>query len=251
MGTAIVKGMRKKYSVYICETDKNRRRMIKSQFNLKSYAMDKVIKKGKVIILAVKPQDFEQVLSKIKEFNTEGKLLISIAAGITSGFIEKKMGKRAKVVRTMPNLPVQIGQGITAVSKGKYASGHDINLACQIFNGIGETVIVNENQMDAITALSGSGPAYVFYFIECLLKAAQSMGLKQELATPLIHQTLQGSLSLAGKEKISASVLRARVTSKGGTTQAAMEVLMKKKVDKIFLEALKAAKRRSKQLSRS
>lgn len=126
----------------------------------------------------------------------------------------------------------------------------DLVLAAEIFDCIGKSVIVEEKHMDAVTAVSGSGPAYVFYFVECLQKAARSLNLKEDLSKTLIMQTLQGSLNLLEERKEDAAVLRGQVTSKGGTTQAAMDVLMKGKLDKVIKEALAAARKRSKQLAK-
>ena len=205
-----------------------------------------------VIILAVKPQDSDEVLREIRSHvgaTGRSPVLISIVAGLTTQCIEQRLGAKQKVVRAMPNMPALIGEGITAICTGKHARKTDRDLARGIFNTVGKTVIVKEDMMDAVTAVSGSGPAYVFLFTECLIKAAQSLGLTRALSKELVKSTLSGSIHLLEKQKQEAEVLRAKVTSKGGTTQAAIDVFMKNKIEEIFKQALRAAKRRAGKLS--
>lgn len=178
------------------------------------------------------------------------KLVVSIAAGITTLYIEKKLGGKSRVVRSMPNLPLQIGQGMTGVCSGRWATKADVQSAVNIFKMVGDVVLVDENRMDAITAVSGSGPAYVFLFAECLLKAAKMLGFDDKQSQQLVTQTLRGSLTLLEKSSEPAEVLRARVTSKGGTTQAALEVLMRHNLEGIFKKALLAARKRAKELAK-
>ena len=177
MGTAILSGIHKAYPVIVCEQDKKKCRFLKRTFKLSGQSLRDVIEQAQIISLAVKPQNFDELLQEIESTTGKKKLFISIAAGITTSYIEKRLQRDVKVIRTMPNLPAQIGQGMTAVCGGKSASFLDIKRACQIFNHIGKTVVVKEEWMDAITAVSGSGPAYVFLFIECFTNPAVSLGL--------------------------------------------------------------------------
>lgn len=154
------------------------------------------------------------------------------------------------MVRAMPNMPAQIGKGITALSKGKFATAADLKKAERLLKAVGETVVVKETEMDAVTAVSGSGPAYVFLFAECMMKAARKLGLSQAAARDLVFHTLTGSTQQLNTVKIDPEILRARVTSKGGTTQAALEVFAKSKIDQIFQKALAAAKNRSRALAK-
>ena len=195
-------------------------------------------------------QGVPELLEEIKVFNIKDKLFVSIAAGITTSFIEKKLGKDVRVIRTMPNLPAQVKQGITAICGGKNSKKKDISLVADIFKEIGKTVIVEEKMIDAVTAVSGSGPAYVFLFVECFVKAAQSLGFDAATSKELVLQTLKGSLCLLDNCNEDAGVLRSRVTSKGGTTQAALEVFAKGKFEKTFKTALLSARKRAKELSR-
>jgi len=177
-------------------------------------------------------------------------LVISIAAGITSQYFEKRLGAKTRVVRAMPNMPAQIGEGVTALSKGKFATAADLKKAATLLKAVGKTVVVKEGEMDAVTAVSGSGPAYVFLFAECMIKAARSLGLKDSVARELVYETLLGSARQLKALDDDPARLRARVTSKGGTTQAALEVLTGAKIEQVFQRALKAAKDRSQALAK-
>jgi len=250
MGTAIFTRVRRKFSVKVCEAKAERRDFLKRTYKMKCEDLAMAVKASSVIILAVKPQDFDTVLSEIRPFINSKKLVISIAAGITSQYIENRLVSHVRVIRTMPNMPAQIGEGITAVCQGRFASRTDVQLACQIFNNVGKTVVVKEDLIDAITAVSGSGPAYVFLFAECLMKAAQSLGLNEDVSKKLVYETLIGSVHLLTKFQDDAATLRAKVTSKGGTTQAAMDVFTARQLTEIFKEALLAAKKRAGELSK-
>lgn len=250
MGTVIISRIFKKYSVTVCEKDKARASILKKKYRASPLDSKTLVQKSDIVILAVKPQDMELMLEEIKFFRNKKNLFISIAAGLTTEFFQKHLGGGARVVRTMPNMPAQIGEGVTALCKGRFATGKDLQIAEKIFVNIGQTVIVNENLMDSVTAVSGSGPAYVFLFAECFLKAAENLGLERSVAEKLVLSTLKGSIHLLSQSDESAGSLRARVTSKGGTTQAAMDVFLKNNIEQIFVEALAAAKKRAGELAR-
>jgi pyrroline-5-carboxylate reductase len=216
-----------------------------------------------IIILAVKPQDFEGVLNEIKG-QVKGKLIISIAAGITTAYIEKFLGQ-VRVIRVMPNMPAKIGEGISCLCKGSFASAADLEFSERLFKELGKTLILEENMMDAATAISGSGPGLFYdsisgkpsgewiayaneYFTPGLIKAARSLGFSDEQAELLSATTSKGSLSLMDVTGLSPQQLCGQVTSKGGTTEAGLEVLHK---GGSLQEAVKAAYRRAAELSRS
>jgi len=251
MGEAILSGSLKRFFILINEKDAARQEYLYKKYHLKSQRLAEIAKVSDVIILAVKPQDIDTVLGELSTVLKKETLVISIAAGVTTNFIEKALGKNPRVVRTMPNLPATIGEGVTALCPGRFAKTTDMDLARKIFSNVGDVVTVSENQIDAITAVSGSGPAYVFFFMECLMKSAKALGLEEKLARQLVEKTFLGSVHLLLKQKMDARDLRAKVTSKGGTTQAALEVFFKQNVEKIFTNALKAAKKRASKLSRS
>jgi len=250
MGGAIIAGISKKYAVSVCEQDRKRCRQLKRKFKVAIGDLESVVKNSYIIVLAVKPQSFDGVLKAIRPHVTKNHLVVSIAAGMTCAYIEKRLGAEVHVVRAMPNLPAQVGQGMTGLCLGKEASREDLILAKRLFSCIGKAIIVEEKWMDAVTAVSGSGPAYVFLFIECLNKAAASLGLDKNLSKTLVLETVRGSLDLLEHQKQEAGVLRERVISKGGTTQAAMDVFKKNKFERIFKSALGAAKKRAKELSK-
>jgi pyrroline-5-carboxylate reductase len=218
-----------------------------------------VIKKSDVIILAVKPQVMGEVLKESFEKTdfSEKKLIISIAAGITTEFIENiiysftdaKGAENFPVIRVMPNTPSLAGMGMSAVCKGKNAGKKDIETAETIVNSMGKSIIVEENMMNSVTAVSGSGPAYFFYFIETLVNAAIKLGFSREDAFELVFQTAKGSIALMEKTNEAPDVLRQKVTSKGGTTEAALNKFMAENFEKIVEKALFAAHDRGVELS--
>ncbi len=248
MGGAIIAGIAQKYDVLVCEQDQNRCQMLKEKYAIAVSDLAVILEESEVIILAVKPQGFDDLLVQMRPLLRENQLVISIAAGVTCQNIEKQLNQ-AHVVRAMPNLPAQVGKGITGLCAGKSTLDADLDLACEIFNCIGISVVVDEKDMDALTAVSGSGPAYVFLFAQCFQKAAESLGLDQKLSKALVFQTMAGAVRLMESQEEEAGVLRARVISRGGTTQAAMDVFEGYKLEAIFVEALQAAKDRAGELS--
>jgi pyrroline-5-carboxylate reductase len=251
MGTAILGRIKKTHRVCVCEQNPRRADYLRKTYQVRVANFNQLAKEADVILLAIKPQDFPQVLTCLAGIVKTQKLIISIAAGVTTSYIEKKLNPHIKTIRAMPNLPAIIGEGMTAICKGKNAKQRDLEFARGIFNKVGATIIVKEKLMDAVTAVSGSGPAYVFLFIECLTQAARKLGLSPQDVEVLIAQTLKGSLRLFEQQKEPAEVLRGKVTSKGGTTQAAMDVFIKNKIPEIFQKALSAAKKRAGELRKN
>ncbi len=203
-----------------------------------------------VIIIAVKPKDINALSEKLPSCAKEA-LYISIAAGIKTASIEKKLGGRPRVIRVMPNTPALVGEGMSAICKGRYATKTDLETAREIFSSVGDCAELDEKYFDSVTAISGSGPAYFFYLIEALIKAGEDLGLKKEAVKRLVAKTALGSARLLIESKEEAEVLRQRVTSKAGTTEAAIKVLERRGIKKIIGDAVYAAVKRSKELSRS
>jgi len=208
-----------------------------------------LVQKSQGVILAVKPQDISQVLKETAEDWRGDKFIISIAAGITISFIEKKVKQALGVIRAMPNTPARIGAGITAISFNRLADLRPKEAAKSIFRAFGEVIEVEESAMDLVTALSGSGPAYFFLIMEALIEAGQSLGLAKITAEKLIKETALGAAGLAKEIPGSLSELRENVTSPGGTTEAALEVFKKADLKKIIFQAVKAAREKAKILS--
>lgn len=203
---------------------------------------------SQIILLAVKPQSMLAVLDAIAPCAAADATIVSIAAGITAATIESRLGTRP-VVRTMPNTPLMVGLGAVAIAPGVHANATHLAQARKLFESVGVVVEVREDQLDAVTALSGSGPAYIFYLVEQMVKAGVEMGLSPDVSARLATQTAYG----AGKMLMGSDQpieLRRKVTSPGGTTQAAIEMMQRAKLDTIVVEALKAAQRRSVELGR-
>ncbi|MFA5389586.1 MAG: pyrroline-5-carboxylate reductase [Candidatus Omnitrophota bacterium] len=205
-----------------------------------------VTRRSDVIILAVKPQDIGEVLKDIKPY-VKGKLIISIAAGVTTSSIEKVLGKVA-VVRVMPNMPAMVGKGISAVTPGRFAGAKDLETTTAIFSKVGEVVKVKEGMMDAVTAVSGSGPAYYFLFTHLLAEAGESAGLEKNLAMKLARAVLTGAAEAAAYSDIDMEEFVKKVASKGGTTEAALKVFKQENLGAIIKKAVKRAARRSGEL---
>jgi pyrroline-5-carboxylate reductase len=204
-----------------------------------------------VVFLAIKPQQMSEVLAGFKSQIASSKLVISIAAGVTTARIERELGGRTRVVRVMPNTPALVGAGAAAVAKGAYATDDDLEMAETILGAVGICVRVEEKFIDAVTALSGSGPAYVFYVTEAMIKAGVAAGLSEDLAKKLAIQTVYGAAKLLVESGEEPESLRHKVTSPGGTTEAALKVMSERKLVQIFAEAMLAAEKRSRELSGS
>ena len=208
-----------------------------------------IVKYSDVIILAVKPKDFDNVLKQeICCGVSNKKLLISIAAGITTKYIEKIVGNDIPVIRAMPNMCAVIGEAMTSLSRGVAAGDKDMAAAREIFSLIGDVVELDEKLADSVTAVSGSGPAYFFYLMESLVEAAREMGLTKETAEKLVLKTALGSAKLLEALKEDPAVLIKKVASKGGTTEAAFKVFESKKFKSIVKEAVKAAQKKASEL---
>jgi pyrroline-5-carboxylate reductase len=263
MGQAIANQLKKDYKVYCFDKDSSKTKEI-SGIKVAKNTID-LVKSTDLIILAVKPQDFFLLLEEIKTACSKDKLFISIAAGITTEYIEKVLGT-VKVIRAMPNIPLVIGKGMTCLTKGKFANEEDFKLAQDLFDQMGKTLRIEENLMDAACAVSGSGPAYICRFLESesidlnniyeprikeflnkFQKAAQNVGFSQKEAAFLVETTYSGTVTLLKKTKISTEELRKQVTSRGGTTEAAFKIL---DVGGSWEEAVIAAKKRAEELSK-
>ncbi|MCM8765812.1 MAG: pyrroline-5-carboxylate reductase [Candidatus Omnitrophica bacterium] len=261
MGSAIAEGIKRKYAVVVFDKD-----LSKTQ-NLKkvevAVQVGDLVRDCEVIILAVKPQDFPGLLKEISDFSQD-KLFISIAAGITTDYLEKKL-PRARIVRVMPNLGIKVKKSVTCICKGKSANCKDLKFTQRLFSYLGVVREIGENLMNKVTALSGSGPGFIFYYLENrailtpklekrirkvlvndLKKAGEDLGFSSEEAKFLAKETVETSFFLLRKTRLSPSALRLKVTSKGGTTEAGLRVLSE---GGSWTEALSAAEKRAEELS--
>jgi pyrroline-5-carboxylate reductase len=203
-----------------------------------------------LVVIAVKPAHVDAVLDELAKVDLDSdreQLVVSLAAGISSARIEAKLPAGFPVVRVMPNTPMLARQGMSVLAAGRYAKPEQLELVREVLSSVGAVATVAEAQMDAVTAVSGSGPAYFFLIAEAMIDAAVGLGLTRDIATTLVTQTMAGSAAmLAGGE--SAITLRAAVTSPAGTTAAALRELERHGVRSAFLEALHAASARSAEL---
>jgi pyrroline-5-carboxylate reductase len=222
---------------------------LEKEYGVSTSTDNSVVKNAEMVVLAVKPQVLADVLRGIAPVLRKETLIISIAAGIPAAKIEAALGAKYRVVRVMPNTPALVGQGASAIAAGANADEADLGVAETILGCVGLTVRVAEQDIDAVTALSGSGPAYVFYLLEGMLAAAEKMGLDKETARKLALKTVEGAARLMDDSGETADVLRAKVTSKGGTTEAAIRSLDESGVKDAIILALLAAQKRSVELS--
>lgn len=197
------------------------------------------------VLLAVKPQDAATVLGSL---GGVPPAVLSIVAGLRTQTVSEALGGEASIVRAMPNTPARIGRGVTALAPGARAEEATRKLAEEVFGAVGPTVWVAEDDLDAVTALSGSGPAYVFLVAEAMVEAGVTLGLPRDVATTLAFSTIEGAGGMLVETGEHPAVLRAQVTSPGGTTAAALSVLEGMAVRAAFVEAIRAAQRRSREL---
>ena len=255
MAAALIKGIISSgiataKNITATDTNSDRLSWIQEEYSIKTNSSNKAsIQKSDIIILAIKPPMFPEVLEEISPVINSHQLIISIAAGITTTKIEKILGKDSKVIRVMPNTPALVQRGVTAITKGKFATEEDALIAIKIFDSVGLILNVKENMMDIITATSGSGPAYIFYFMEAMIEAAEENGLSKIDAVNVVTETVCGAGELVLLSHDSPKVLRENVTSPGGTTQAALEVLEKNCFKDLIKKAVGAATSRSKELA--
>ncbi|OGX32355.1 MAG: hypothetical protein A3D27_02365 [Omnitrophica WOR_2 bacterium RIFCSPHIGHO2_02_FULL_46_37] len=262
MGSAIAERIKREYRVAVFDKDKN---IIGNLTGIEAADnLPNLLKEAKTIILAVKPQDLDNILEGIRDCAVT-PLIISIAAGITTGYIEKALGK-ARVIRVMPNMGARIGRSVTCLCGGSFAAERDILYAIELFNHLGITRKIEENMMNAVTAISGSGPAYYFALIESnpkeyrensgkvlkdfiasLAQAAEGIGFGRKEAKALAVLTANCAQELLVQTKSSPSELIKQITSKGGTTEAALEVLGR---GGSLEEAVKAALARAETLAK-
>ncbi|MEC5425041.1 pyrroline-5-carboxylate reductase [Virgibacillus sp. C22-A2] len=258
MAEAIIAGIVKAEIVddeQIIVTNKNNKERIdrlQKRYHIQSIVdKEKVIQHAEIIILSTKPYDLEAAIQSIKEFVKPNQLFISVVAGISTDTITDLIGVNAPVIRAMPNTSASIGYSATAISAGKYATTEQLKEAKELFETIGTTAIVEEDKMHIVTGISGSGPAYIYYLVEAMEKTAVESGLDRETAKDLIAQTIRGAGEMLKKSGEPADVLRKKITSPAGTTQAGLESLEKNDFQRIVKECVENARDRSIELGKS
>ncbi len=255
MAEALIKGLLseglfKPGRIMASDPSKDRRHYLKKTFEIETTSENrKVVEGSDAIILAVKPQVMEDVLEDIRPYVSSKHLIISIAAGITIFCLERELSDSARVVRVMPNTPALVQAGAAALCPGTSADEDDLRVALHIFEAVGKAVIVPEILMDAVTGLSGSGPAYVFTFIEGLIDAGVREGLARPIARELVVQTVLGAALMCRNTEKHPAELTAMVTSPGGTTIAGLHALEQGAFRGVLMDAVMAATQRSRDLT--
>jgi pyrroline-5-carboxylate reductase len=210
---------------------------------------EEIVKKTDYLILAVKPQDSKDVLQKIAPLLTENKVLISIMAGITTSNILSIVGKAVKVVRIMPNICVKIGEGAMGLTSNKMVGTEEVESVKDMFSSMGKIVEVGEDLMDAITAIGGSGPAFVLLFLESMIDAGVKLGLPRDKSAIISSQVMKGTIKMLDTENLHPTIMREMITSPGGTTIAGLATMEQGAFKGIVIRAIEDACKRSKELS--
>ena len=254
MAGAMLAGLRKKHPMLACHIiepfadAREKLAAMTPDVTLHPVAIREAIAGADAVVLAVKPQVLGQVCGELLPL-LDGELIVSIAAGVRIKTLMRWLGGHSRIVRTMPNTPALIGQGVTGVYAPAGLAATDLATATELMQSTGVVISVdNEDMIDAVTAVSGSGPAYVFHWIESMLAAADDAGFNAADARTLVIGTLKGATALAEASDVSPGVLRERVTSKGGTTAAALAVFNERDVAGAILDAVRAAKNRGVEL---
>jgi pyrroline-5-carboxylate reductase len=198
-------------------------------------------KEADILLIGVKPGKVLETLKEVKETVKDGALIVSVAAGITTSKMEEAIGSKVSVIRAMPNTPSIVGHGVTGIAKGSSATDAQLAIAKDLFQTVGQVLVVDEDKINALSTISGSGPAYVFYFAEKLMVAAKQMGFSEQEADLMVRATFLGSATLLAASESSAKELRDQVTSPNGTTMQATAKFDEAQLEKLFIEATGAA----------
>ena len=253
MGETVLSGLLRAgwHADQIVATDRRleRQHELTARYGIKMLENTDAVAEADTVILVVKPQDMSELLSEISQSLKPGTLVVSLAAGVDTTFIESRLPEGVAVVRVMPNTPAQVDEGMAAISPGSHSTQDHLDRVTEILSATGRVITVPERYQDAVTAISGTGPAYLFFVVEAMIEAGVHLGLPRDTATELVVQTMLGSAKLLRETGEHPTVLRERVTSPGGTTAAAVRELEDHKVRAAFLRAMEAARDRSRELA--
>lgn len=253
MGEALLAGLLKSGQpashIYINDKREDHAASIASKYSVANKSINEIGAECKIILIVVKPQDLVTTLEALKPSLPERALIVSFVAGKRIGGIETILGGNHSVVRVMPNTPTLIGKGMAAVSLGSKSTGACLSFVTNFLGASGKVVEVEERLQDAVTATSGSGPAYFFAFVEAMVEGAKKLGLSEEVATELTVQTLIGAAGMLAESGKDAKTLRENVTSPNGTTYAALQSFEADNLNSIVAEAMSAAAKRSAELA--
>ena len=253
MGETLLSGLlragRPAGELIITERRAERAAELEERYGVRALDNTEAAETADTLVLVVKPQDMETLLAEIAPHVRPGNLVVSLAAGITTSFLETRLPEGRAVVRVMPNTPALVDQGMAAVSAGAHCDADHLREAEALLAATGKVVEVPEKMQDAVTAISGSGPAYIFYVVEAMIEAGVVLGMPRATATELVVQTLYGAATMIKETGQHPTVLREQVTSPGGTTAAALRELDDHKVRAAFIRAMEAAATRSRDLA--
>ena len=253
MGETLLSGLvragRRVDRLLVGEKRPERARELEERYGVAVVSNVEAARRAETVVLVVKPQDMGDLLDEIAGELRAGQLVVSLAAGTTTAFIESRVPDGVAVVRVMPNTPALVDEGMAAISPGSHCDDRHLAEAEGLMSSVGKVLRIPERQQDAVTAISGSGPAYIFFVVESMIEAGVHLGLPRVTATELVVQTLVGSAKMLREAGTHPVVLREQVTSPGGTTAAALRELEIHKVRAAFLAAMEAARDRSRELA--
>lgn len=253
MGEALLSGLLRSKAtgdkLVVAERRPDRAQELTTKYGLEVLDNRAAAAAAETLVLVVKPQDMDSLLLEIADQVQDGALVVSLAAGITTGFIESRLPEGVAVVRVMPNTPALVDEGMSALSAGSHCSAENLQRAEKLLSAVGKVLTVPERYQDAVTAISGSGPAYIFYVVEAMIEAGVVLGLPRTTAHDLVVQTLVGAAAMLRETGEHPTVLRENVTSPAGTTAAALRELDDHKVRAAFITAMEAARDRSRELA--
>src|SRR4249920_745453 len=253
MGETLLSGLlragRQPGDVVITERRADRAAQLAERYGVKAVENPEAVAIADTVVLVVKPQDIADLLAEIRDHLRPTALVVCIAAGITTAFVEQRLPAGVAVVRVMPNTPALVDQGMAAISPGSHCDAEHLARAEALLSATGKVVQLAEYHQDAVTAISGSGPAYIFYVVEAMIEAGVLLGLPRATSNELVVQTLVGAAKMLKETGEHPTVLREQVSSPAGTTMAALRQLDDHKVRAAFLTAMEAARDRSRELS--
>jgi pyrroline-5-carboxylate reductase len=253
MGETLLSGLirsgRSAADLVITERRPERAAELSDKYGVRALSNTEAAQLADTLVLVVKPQDMSTLLEELRDHVAPGNLVVSLAAGITTEFLESRLPEGSSVVRVMPNTPALVDQGMAALSPGRHCDEAHLAEAADLLRSCGKVIEIAEKHQDAVTAISGSGPAYIFYVVEAMIEAGVVLGLPRATSTELVVQTLYGAATMIKETRQHPTVLREQVTSPGGTTAAALRQLDDHKVRAAFITAMEAAAERSHQLA--
>ncbi|MDR0488267.1 MAG: pyrroline-5-carboxylate reductase [Propionibacteriaceae bacterium] len=255
MGEALLSGLLESgwepQDIRAADTRSARCETIAEQYKVWAGKADEAVEGADTVLVAVKPQDLAGVLADVSPHLKPGCLIISVVAGVTTATIERHLVLDRPVIRVMPNTASLVGQGMSALARGSGATKEHVAKAQEIMEAVGKVVVVPEKNMDAVTAISGSGPAYMMFIAEAMIDAGVMLGLPRTISSDLVKQTILGAGALLTETGEHPTVLKENVTSPGGTTAAALRVLEDRGVKAAFISAIEASAKRAEEIGRA